>query len=94
VLRVLAWGLSGGQKRTVTLDFIDERDLTTGFFAMNRSVGYTASIGAQLVGSGVIAEPGLRSPTRDVPPEPFFEELKKRGMRLTRREEDGYPART
>lgn len=94
VLRVLAWGMSAGQKRTITLDFIDERDLTTGFFAMNRAVGYTASIGAQLVISGVVAEPGLRTPTRDVPPGPFFEELKARGMRLTRRDEDGHPART
>lgn len=94
VLRVVAWGMAAGQERTITLDFIDERDLTTGFFAMNRAVGYTASIGAQLVVSGVIAQPGLRSPTRDVPPEPFFEELERRGMRLTRREEDGHPARS
>ncbi len=93
VLRVEAWGLKEGRPRTVTLDFIDQRDLKTGLFAMNRTVGYSAAIGAQLVLSGGIGEPGLRSPARDVPPEPFFEELRSRGMRLRRREEDGLPGR-
>lgn len=80
VLRVKAWGLKDGKKRTVTYDLIDYRDLTNGFFAMNRTVGYTTSIGAQFILDGTITTPGVLSPTRHVPPLRLLAELKQRGM--------------
>ena len=42
------------------LQVIDRRDLETGLTAMNRTVGFTASIGAQMLGVGSIAKRGLR----------------------------------
>jgi lysine 6-dehydrogenase len=83
VLRVRAWGRKDGIDREVQLDLIDERDLETGLFAMNRAVGYSASIGAQMILRGEITEPGLRSPSRDVPVERFFDELRRRGMQIS-----------
>ena len=66
----------------VTYDLIDYRDLTTGLFAMNRTVGFTASIGALMILSGKITETGLLSPVRHVPPHEFIKEVEARGMRV------------
>jgi lysine 6-dehydrogenase len=85
VLRVHAWGKKGDQPHSVTLDMIDRRDLSTGLFAMNRTVGYTASVGAQMILSGEIPAVGLLSPARDVPPVRLFEQLRARGIQFVRR---------
>ena len=88
VLRVNAWGLKDGRQRQVTYNLIDYRDLATGLFAMNRTVGYTASIGARMILTGHITAPGVLSPTRDVPPRDLLRELKARGMKLDHRVEE------
>jgi saccharopine dehydrogenase-like NADP-dependent oxidoreductase len=85
ILRVRAWGARQGKPHEVTLDLIDRRDLSTGLFAMNRTVGYAASIGAQMILRGDVTAPGVRNPARDVPIELFFKELRARGMELMRR---------
>jgi saccharopine dehydrogenase-like NADP-dependent oxidoreductase len=88
VLRVTAWGLKAGRRRRVTYQLIDYRDLDTGLFAMNRTVGYTASIAAQMILKRQITTAGVLSPTRDVPPEELLRELKARGMKIEHRVED------
>ena len=88
ILRVVAWGLKEGRQRRVTYQLIDYRDLNTGLFAMNRTVGYTASIAAQMILNGQIMAPGVLSPTRDVPPLDLMRELKDRGMKFERRLEE------
>jgi saccharopine dehydrogenase-like NADP-dependent oxidoreductase len=88
VLRVNAWGIKDGRQRRVTYNLIDYRDLSTGLFAMNRTVGYTASIGARMILTGQITAPGVLSPTRDVPPRDLLRELKARGMKLDHRVEE------
>lgn len=89
VLRVKAWGLKEGRKRRVTYDLIDYRDLATGLFAMNRTVGYTAAIGARMILDGRVSRPGVLSPARDVPPQDLLAALKKRGMQVDQRIEEG-----
>jgi saccharopine dehydrogenase-like NADP-dependent oxidoreductase len=89
VLRVTAWGLKAGRQRRETYQLIDYRDLNTGLFAMNRAVGYTASIAAQMILKGQITAAGVLSPTRDVPPKDLLRELKARGMKIEHRLEDG-----
>ena len=88
VLRVNAWGLKDGRQRRVTYNLIDFRDLNTGLFAMNRTVGYTTSIGARMILSGQITAPGVLSPTHDVPPRELLRELKARGMKINHRVEE------
>jgi saccharopine dehydrogenase-like NADP-dependent oxidoreductase len=61
---------------------IDKRDLETGFTAMTRTVGFAASIGAHMILRGDIQKRGVLSPARDVPYEPFVDELKKRGIHM------------
>jgi lysine 6-dehydrogenase len=85
VLRVQAWGRKNGRKVKVFYDLIDYRDLETGFFAMNRTVGYTASIAAQLILSGEISQHGVLSPARDVPVLKILDELKARNIETHRR---------
>lgn len=80
LLRVEAWGLKDNKKVKVTYDLIDYRDLETGLFAMNRTVGFTASIGAQMILSGKITGTGVLSPVRHVPPHAFIKEVEARGM--------------
>jgi saccharopine dehydrogenase-like NADP-dependent oxidoreductase len=55
---------------------------------MNRTVGFTASIAAQLVLAGKITEKGVLSPVRHVPARLVLDELGKRGMEVHRRVED------
>jgi len=88
ILRVSAWGLKHGRQRRVTYQLIDYRDLKTGLFAMNRTVGYTASIAAQMILTGRIKAAGVLSPTRDVPPRDLLRELRARGMQVEHRVEE------
>ncbi len=88
LLRVKAWGLKDNKKLKITYDLIDYRDLETGLFAMNRTVGFTSSIGAQMILEGKITQPGVLSPVRHVPPHEFMEEIKERGMQVERKVEE------
>ncbi|QKD02629.1 saccharopine dehydrogenase family protein [Mesorhizobium loti] len=83
VMRNVFSGLEGGRVKTVTSDLIIERDLASGLFGMSLGVGYPASIVAQMLARGDISKPGLLNPLLDVPDEPFFEALAKRGIKVT-----------
>lgn len=88
VIRVEAWGEKDGQGKRVTFEVIDSRDLETGLFAMNRTVGFTAAIAARMILSGKITTPGVLSPPKDVPADDFFGELELVGIRTRHRVED------
>jgi lysine 6-dehydrogenase len=85
LLRVETWGLKKGKKAKITYDLFDYRDFETGLFAMNRTVGFTSSIGALMILEGKITQPGVLSPVKHVPPKEFIEEIKKRGMEIVHR---------
>jgi len=87
VIRVEAWGLKNRQPLRATYELVDYRDLATGLFAMNRTVGFTTSIAAQLILSGRVRNTGLLNPAADLPAAAVVEELKKRGMNIERRVE-------
>ncbi|WP_322415394.1 saccharopine dehydrogenase family protein [Mesorhizobium huakuii] len=82
VMRNVFSGLEGGRAKTVTSDLIVERDLASGLFGMSLGVGYPASIVAQMLARREITTPGLLNPLLDVPDEPFFDELAKRGIKI------------
>ena len=86
VLRIHAWGLKHGRQTDVIYDLVDYRDLETGFFAMNRTVGFTASIAAQMLLDGTIVETGLLSPIRHVPSQSLIDELEQRNVTIQYRE--------
>ncbi len=80
ILYIELIGNKNGDKTRITYQLVDKRDLSTSFTAMSRTVGYTVSIGAQMIGSGKIKKKGILSPVNDIPYEFFEEELKKRGI--------------
>jgi len=84
-LRVRAWGRRDGQPAESVYDVVDYRDLDTGLYAMNRTVGYPAAIGARMLLDGTIPARGVLSPARNVPPGAFIEALQARGIGVTRR---------
>jgi len=81
IIRVEAWGKKDGVGKRVIWELIDSRDLKTGLFAMNRTVGYTAAIAAKMILSGKINKPGVLSPINDLPVEDFLKELEQVGIR-------------
>jgi saccharopine dehydrogenase-like NADP-dependent oxidoreductase len=83
VVRIDVKGRVGGKRRRALYQVIDLRDLHTGHTAMCRTVGYTSSIGAQMIVSGQIKKRGLLAAVNDVPYEPFAQELAKRGIQIT-----------
>ncbi len=88
-LRVEARGLRAGRPHRVIYELVDFRDLETGFLAMQRTVGFTASIVARMLLTGQIQARGVLSPARDIPPEHLLAELGRRGIQVRRRVEAG-----
>lgn len=80
IIRVEVAGCRGGRPVRLVREVIDRRDLESGLTAMSRTVGFTASVGAQLVGSGTIARRGLLSPVTDLPYAEFTAALADRGI--------------
>ncbi len=85
LVRTDARGLKDGKPWRVVCQVIDKRDLETGLTSMQRTVGFPASIGAQMILDGRLEQKGIVSPS-EVPFEPFMEELAKRGITMTREE--------
>ena len=80
-------GLKAGKKIRVVWQITDKRDLQTGFTAMQRTVGFPVSIGAQMILDGRLSRKGVVDPT-EVPFDLFMEELQKRGLVANRLEEE------
>lgn len=87
-IRIDVKGMKNGKCKRIVYQMIDRRDLESGLLAMQRTVGYTASIGAQMILRGDIQKRGLLTPTRDIPVEKFMHELQKRKIVITREESD------
>jgi saccharopine dehydrogenase-like NADP-dependent oxidoreductase len=83
ILRTEVKGKKGNHVQRVVVQMIDRRDLETGFTAMSRTVGYTASIGAQMIATGNITKRGVLTPVNDIPYVDLKRELAKRGIRVT-----------
>lgn len=86
--RIDVRGLAGGEKKRVVYQAIDRRDLATGFTSMQRTVGFTMSLGARLILDGALRKRGLISPI-DVPYALLAEGLGRHGITIERTEPDG-----
>jgi saccharopine dehydrogenase-like NADP-dependent oxidoreductase len=82
ILRVEVAGEREGLPARVRHEVIDRLDLATGLSAMSRLVGFTASIGAQMLARGEIRGAGLLSPLLDVPFAPFAKALAESGVTI------------
>lgn len=82
IMRNTVVGSRAGETLELCYDMLDVRDPETGLFAMNRTVGFTASIAAQMVGRGEITGLGVLSPVADVPSSSFLKALGERGVEV------------
>ncbi|GAK54942.1 saccharopine dehydrogenase [Candidatus Vecturithrix granuli] len=85
LLRIDVRGIAQGKRTRIVYQLIDRRDLETGFTSMQRTVGFTMSLGAQLILQGKLPHAGLLSPI-DVPYSLVAQGLKKHNMSITRQE--------
>lgn len=88
IMRNIVIGKKDGKGKKMTFDMLDMRDLETGLFAMNRTVGYTASIVAQMIANGEIEKKGFLAPVRDIPYNRFLQEISKRGIVIKEKSEN------
>lgn len=87
VMRIIAEGEKGGKRVRITVDMHTEWHRKWNLSAQAVTVGTPTSIAVQLVASGRIRDRGVKHPEEVIEPLPFFEELKKRGIRIFVREE-------
>lgn len=80
VVRIQVEGIRDGRRCRLVFDVVDRKDTSTGLTAMSRTVGFSASIAAQMIAQGTITARGLLSPIRHVPYAPFLAELAGRGI--------------
>jgi saccharopine dehydrogenase-like NADP-dependent oxidoreductase len=85
LIRVDAHGVRNGKEKRVLFQLLDRKDPATGLTAMQRTVGFTLSLGARLILDGTIEKRGLVSPL-DLPYEAVFPSLEKHGIRVRRSE--------
>jgi len=90
-IRVDARGLRRGKATRIIYHLQDMRDLDTGFTAMQRTVGFTMSLGVQLILEGKLEKAGLLTPL-DVPYDSVFPPLEKHNIRVLRQEGPTGPA--
>ena len=83
LVRIEVLGEKNGKRVCSMYQIIDKCDLETGLTAMSRTVGFTAAIGASILGSNKLQKRGVLSPVRDVPYELLKKELSKRNIEIT-----------
>jgi len=82
LLKVFSEGRKNGKTLRREYLLIDYYDTKHDITAMMRTTGYPVSITAQMIENGTIQQRGVFCPEEIVPPELFFEELKKRGINI------------
>ena len=85
LVRVEARGTRHGKKTGVIYQLVDTRDLESGLTSMQRTVGFTLSLGAQLILERKLDRSGLLTPL-DVPYEKVFPRLEKHNIHVQRLE--------
>ncbi|HIH28382.1 MAG TPA: hypothetical protein HA260_01110 [Thermoplasmata archaeon] len=83
LLKVMSQGLKHGKKQSRDYLLIDSCDKKNYISAMMRTIGYPVAITAQMIANGVIKERGVFGPEEIIPPPEFFNELKKRDIKLS-----------
>src|ERR1700690_1372241 len=83
-LRVVVTGRAGKQHVGGAMEMWADHTARPQFSAVARDTGFPAAIAAVMQGRGEIPGVGVQAPERVVPPNPFFNELKKRGFTFRR----------
>ncbi len=82
LVRVEVYGWRDGRPVHRAAHVLDYRDLRTGLFAMQRTVGFTAAVVLAALVRGQIRGRGLLRPLRDLPASEVLAALAQRGIRV------------
>jgi lysine 6-dehydrogenase len=85
LIRVIIEGWKGTESRNIEYEVIDYFDETNNLTSMMRTTSYPAAVAAMMMVDGRITDRGVLTPERCIPPEPFIEELKFRGIDIKHR---------
>ena len=91
-LRVVVSGNREGRRQVVAMEAWTGHSVRPQFSAVARDTGFPAAIGALMLARGEIRGTGVAAPENIVPPQPFFHELGKRGIRVRRWDPKSQPA--
>jgi len=90
VMQNVLIGKKNGRMKKLTGTVRIERDLSTGLMGMALGVSYPACIATEMIATGQISEKGVISPITHIPPEPFFDQLNRRGIQIEIVSEDRF----
>lgn len=85
LMRISIEGWKGTESRRLEYNMIDYFDDRTGLTSMMRTTAFPAATIAVMLADGTVDENGVLPPERAIPPEPFIEALRKRGIEIERR---------
>jgi lysine 6-dehydrogenase len=85
LIRVMIDGWKGSEARNIEYEVIDYFDEVNNLTSMMRTTSYPAAVAAMMMVDGRISNRGVLTPERCIPPEPFIEELKSRGIDIKHR---------
>ncbi|TYB31917.1 MAG: hypothetical protein FXF47_01680 [Candidatus Mcinerneyibacterium aminivorans] len=82
IIKVNITGNKDEENIKITYDLIDERDFECDLYSMQRTVGFAASIGAQMIEQGSISKRGIISPLLDIDYSELKNELEDRDIKI------------
>lgn len=80
LIRTTVEGWKGTESRILEYQVIDLFDEATGLTSMMRTTSFPSALTALMMADGRITERGVLTPERCIPPEPFIEGLRERGI--------------
>lgn len=83
LVRLEFFGVKGSERKQLRYDIVDKFDKVTGLSAMMRTTAFPASIIAQMMAKGEVAERGATPQENVIDPEKFIAELAKRNIKIT-----------
>ncbi|MHA1929291.1 MAG: saccharopine dehydrogenase family protein [Candidatus Thorarchaeota archaeon] len=85
LIRVQVEGWKGTESRVIEYELVDYFDESTGLTSMMRTTAFPQTITAVMMADGTITEKGVLPPEKSIPPEPFIEALRARGIDIKHR---------
>jgi len=85
LIRVMIEGWKGTEARNIEYEVIDYFDEANNLTSMMRTTAYPATVTAMMMVDGRISDRGVLTPERCIPPEPFIDELRARGIDIKHR---------
>jgi lysine 6-dehydrogenase len=83
LIRVLIEGWKGTESRKIIYEVIDKFDEKSNLTSMMRTTAFPAALTATMLANGTIEARGVCPPERSIPPEPFIEGLRQRGIEIS-----------